>query len=71
MTPIVSKSVGRVKLLGRTDWNTDFIVNKPYNSYKFFFTANSSDPGARYPIPSEAVWVYDVDQSHVRSRRAN
>ena len=50
MTPIVSKSVGRVKLLGRTDWNTDFIVNKPYNSYKFFFTANSSDPGARYPI---------------------
>lgn len=50
MTPIVSKSVGRVKLLGRTDWNTDFIVNKPYNNYKFFFTANSSDPGARYPI---------------------
>jgi hypothetical protein len=50
MTRIVSKSVGRVKLLGRTDWNTDFIVNKPYESYKFFFTANSSDPSARYPI---------------------
>ena len=49
-TPIVSKSVGRGKLIGRTNWNTDFIVNQPYNRYKFFFTANSSDASAQYPV---------------------
>jgi hypothetical protein len=49
-TPIVSKQVGRGKLLGQTNWNTDFIVNQPYTSFKFFFTANSSDAGAQYPV---------------------
>jgi hypothetical protein len=49
-TPIVSKQVGRGTLLGRTNWNTDFIVDRAYTSYKFFFTANSSDPSARYPV---------------------
>lgn len=53
---IVSKSVGAPKVtpyamvLGRTNWNTDFAVNQPYASYKFFFTANSSDPNAKYPV---------------------
>ena len=51
-TPIVSKSVGRGKIspFARTNWNTDFVVNQPYRSYKFFFTANSSDPKAQYPV---------------------
>jgi hypothetical protein len=49
-TPIVSKSVGRGKVIGKTNWNTDFIVDQPYASYKFFFTANSSDPNAQYPV---------------------
>lgn len=49
-TPIVSKSVGRGKLIGKTNWNTDFIVDQPYRNYKFFFTANSSDPNAKYPV---------------------
>ena len=49
-SPIVNKSVGRGKLVGRTNWNTDFIVNQPYDTYKFFFTANSSDPKAKYPV---------------------
>jgi hypothetical protein len=49
-SPIVSKSVGRGKLIGKTNWNTDFFVTKPYTSYKFFFTANSSDAKAQYPI---------------------
>ena len=47
---IVSKSVGRGKLIGKTNWNTDFFVTKPYTSYKYFFTANSSDPNAQYPV---------------------
>lgn len=49
-TPIVSKQVGRGKLIGKTNWNTDFIVDRPYSSFKFFFTANSSDANAKYPV---------------------
>jgi hypothetical protein len=49
-TPIVSKSVGRGKLIGQTNWWTDFIVDRPYASFKYFFTANSSDPNAQYPV---------------------
>jgi hypothetical protein len=49
-TPIVSKRVSRGKLIGKPNWNTDFIVDKPYTSYKLFFTANSSDPSAKYPV---------------------
>ena len=48
-TPIVSKAVGRGKVIGKTNWNTDFFVTQPYTSYKFFFTANSS-VSATYPI---------------------
>ena len=47
---IVSKQVGRGKLLGRTNWNTDFIVDAPYSFYRFFFTANSSSGSARYQV---------------------
>ncbi len=50
ITPIVSKQLGRDKLIGRENWNTDFIVNQPYSSFKFFFTANSSDANAKYPV---------------------
>jgi hypothetical protein len=47
---VVSKSVGAGKLLGKTNWNTDFIVDHPFRSFKFFFTANSSDTKAKYPV---------------------
>ena len=46
----MAKSVSRGKLIGRPNWNTDFIVDQPYTSFKFFFTANSADPGAQYPV---------------------
>jgi len=49
-SPVVAKSVGPGKAIGRTNWNTDFIVDQPYSSYKFFFTANSSDTNAQYPV---------------------
>ena len=51
-TYIVKKRVQRNKaLIGRTNWNTDFVVNQPFTSYKLFFTADSTDsnPGS-YPI---------------------
>jgi hypothetical protein len=47
---IVVKQVQRPKLLGHSNWNTDFIVDRPYSFYKFFFTAISSDPNATYPV---------------------
>ena len=46
----MSKSVGRGKLIGKTNWNTDFFITQPYTSFKFFFTANSSDAQAQYPV---------------------
>jgi hypothetical protein len=49
-SPIVAKTVGRGKLIGQTNWWTDFIVDRPYSNYKYFFTANSSDPKAQYPV---------------------
>ena len=52
--PIVKKKVERPKGLlgkavGRTNWNTDFVVDQPYRNFKLFFTADSSDPSS-YPI---------------------
>lgn len=55
VTNIVTKTIGPPKLTpigliaGKTNWNTDFFVTKPYRFYKFFFTANSS-VSATYPI---------------------
>ena len=51
---IVKKKVERPKGLvgkavGRTNWNTDFVVDQPYKSFKLFFTADSSD-STSYPI---------------------
>ena len=52
--PIVKKKLERpkgllVKAVGRTNWNTDFVVEKPYRSFRMFFTADSNDP-CSYPI---------------------
>jgi hypothetical protein len=49
-SPIVAKQVGPISLLGKTNWYTDFLVDRPYASYLFWFTANSSDPNATYPV---------------------
>jgi hypothetical protein len=37
-------------VLGRTNWNTDFTVDRAYSHYKLFFTADSTDPKAKYPV---------------------
>ena len=49
VTPIITKTIGPGNLFGRPNWNTDFYVTKPYNSYKYFFTADSS-VSATYPV---------------------
>jgi hypothetical protein len=47
--PVVSKRIGPDRLVGRTNWNTDFIVDRPYSSYRFFFTSASSER-ATFPV---------------------
>jgi hypothetical protein len=47
--PVVTKRIGPDRLLGRTNWNTDFIVDQPFTSYRFFFTSASSDR-ATFPV---------------------
>lgn len=47
--PVVSKRIGPDRLLGRTNWNTDFIVDRTYNSYRFFFTSASTER-ATFPV---------------------
>jgi hypothetical protein len=47
--PIVSKRIGPDRLLGSTNWNTDFIVDRPFRRYQFFFTSASSER-ATFPI---------------------
>jgi len=49
VTPIITKTISVGNIFGRPNWNTDFYVTKPYNSYKFFFTADSS-VSATYPV---------------------
>ncbi|MEI7665936.1 MAG: hypothetical protein WCI65_07815 [Synechococcaceae cyanobacterium ELA263] len=47
--PVVSKSIGPDRLLGRTNWNTDFVVDRTFRSYRFFFTSASSER-ASFPV---------------------
>ena len=71
---IVKKQVQRPKglignAIGRTNWNTDFVVDQPSQRFKLFFTADSTEgnPGA-YPIEaylkfSDGSNLKVVDQS--------
>jgi hypothetical protein len=54
--PVVSKRVGPGRLLGRNNWNTDFVVDQPFSSYRFFFTATSTDP-ATYPVRGYMIFT--------------
>jgi hypothetical protein len=47
--PVVTKRIGPDRLLGRTNWNTDFVVDRTFRSYRFFFTSASSEP-ATFPV---------------------
>lgn len=54
--PVVSKRVGPGRLLGRNNWNTDFVVDRPFTSYRFFFTATSTDK-ATYPVQGFMIFT--------------
>ena len=68
---IVKKQVERPKGLigravGRTNWNTDFEVSKPFRSFKLFFTSDSTDsnPGA-YPVQAFLKFTDGTNQKVV------
>ncbi len=42
--------MGPGRLLGKTNWNTDFIVDRPYARYRFLFRADSTSPTATHPL---------------------
>ncbi|SBO42191.1 conserved exported protein of unknown function [Cyanobium sp. NIES-981] len=54
--PVVSKQIGPDRALGRTNWNTDFIVDRDYRSYRFFFTSASSER-ATFPIAGFMIFT--------------
>jgi len=47
--PVVSKRIGPDRLLGRTNWNTDFVVDRTFRQYRFFFTSASTEV-AMFPV---------------------
>ncbi len=48
--PVVSKRIGPDRALGRTNWNTDFVVDRDYRSYRFFSPPPPpSGPASRSP----------------------
>jgi hypothetical protein len=55
-TPVVSKRIGPDRLLGRTNWNTDFIVDRNFRSYRFFFTSASTER-ASFPVSGFMVFT--------------
>jgi hypothetical protein len=54
--PVVSKRIGPDRLVGRTNWNTDFVVDRDFRSYRFFFTSASSDR-ASFPVSGFMVFT--------------
>ncbi len=54
--PVVSKRIGPDRLVGRTNWNTDFIVDRNFRSYRFFFTSASTER-ASFPVSGFMVFT--------------
>jgi len=54
--PIVSKRIGPDRLVGRTNWNTDFIVDRDFRRYRFFFTSASTER-ASFPVSGFMVFT--------------
>jgi hypothetical protein len=47
--PVVTKRIGSDRLIGRTNWNTDFIVDRAFSSYRFNFQS-ASTARATFPV---------------------
>ena len=47
--PVVTKRIGPDRLVGRTNWNTDFTVDRSFTSYRFHFQSASTSR-ATFPV---------------------
>jgi hypothetical protein len=60
--PTVQKRISADRLVGRTNWNTDFAVNRSYRSYRVNFQSVSTGRGT-FPL---AVFLRFTDGSNLQ-----
>jgi hypothetical protein len=60
--PTVQKRISGGRLVGRTNWNTDFAVDRSYRSYRVNFQSVSTDRGS-FPL---AVFLRFTDGSNLQ-----
>jgi hypothetical protein len=60
--PVVEKRISPDGLIRRTNWNTDFAVDRAYASYRLTLQSVSSDPGV-FPV---AAFLRFTDNSNLR-----
>ena len=60
--PTVQKRISADRLVGRTNWNTDFAVDRSYRSYRVNFQSVSTDRGT-FPL---AVFLRFTDGSNLQ-----
>lgn len=60
--PTVQKRISADRLVGRTNWNTDFAVDRTYRSYRVNFQSVSTDRGT-FPL---AVFLRFTDGSNLQ-----
>lgn len=60
--PVVEKRISADRLLGRTNWNTDFAVDRSFSSYRVNFQSASTGQGT-FPL---AVFLRFTDGSNLQ-----
>ena len=60
--PVVEKRIGPDRLVGRTNWNTDFAVDRSFASYRVNFQSASTGQGT-FPL---GVFLMFTDGSNVQ-----
>jgi len=60
--PVVEKRIGPDRLVGRTNWNTDFAVDRSFASYRVNFQSASTGQGT-FPL---AVFLVFTDSSNLQ-----
>ena len=60
--PVVEKRIGPDRLVGRTNWNTDFAVDRSFASYRVNFQSASTGQGT-FPL---GVFLVFTDRSNLQ-----
>jgi len=67
--PVVQKRISPDGLLRRTNWNTDFAVNRNFSSYRINLQSASSEPGV-FPIAAFLRFTDNTDLRVVNENRS-